>query len=149
MDYMLVGLLAFVAGMAGALLLPGNKLRIVVNLLAQLVACASVLSCTIPVLMGAEPLRGTLTWSYPVEQIELMVDPLGAFFLTFSLPMTFLGSIYAVGYLAKDIDSSRHVGTHFALLSLVQLSYLIVYSVQNAFAFMVGWSSQPWVHGCW
>lgn len=139
MDYMLFGLLAFVAGMVGALLLPGNRLRITVNLLGQLVACASVLSCTVPVLQGAEPLRGTLMWSYPVERIDLMIDPLGAFFLTFSLPMTFLGSIYAVGYLAKDISSTRHVGTHFALLTLVQLSYLIVYSVQNAFAFMVGW----------
>ena len=139
MDYMLIGLLAFVAGMAGALLLPNNRLRIAVNLVAQFIACASVLSCTIPVLMGAEPLRGTLMWSYPVEQIDLMIDPLGAFFLTFSLPMTFLGSLYAVGYLSRDIAGPRHVGTHFALLTLVQLSYLIVYSVQNAFAFMVGW----------
>ncbi|MFO1062783.1 MAG: proton-conducting transporter membrane subunit [Pirellulales bacterium] len=139
MDTMLIGLLAFIAGMAGALFLPNNRLRIGVNLIAQFIACVSVLSSTVPILFGAQPLRGTVMWSYPVERIDLMVDSLGAFFLTFSLPMTFLGSIYAVGYLARDIKGSRHVGTHFALLCLVQLSYMIVYSVQNAFAFMIGW----------
>lgn len=136
---MLFGLLAFVAGIVGALSLPNNKLRVGTNLVFQLIATICVLKCTIPVLFGGPPLEGMLLWSYPVERVDLLIDPVGAMFLTFSVPMTFLGSIYAVGYLSKDIDSKRHVGTHFALLSLVQISYLIVYSVQNAFIFMVGW----------
>ncbi len=136
---MLFGLLAFVAGIVGALSLPNNKLRVGTNLVSQLIATICVLKCTIPVLFGGPPLEGMLLWSYPVERVDLLIDPVGAMFLTFSVPMTFLGSIYAVGYLSKDIDSKRHVGTHFALLCLVQISYLIVYSVQNAFIFMVGW----------
>lgn len=139
MDFMLIGFLVFVLGSLLALLVPGNRARILVNLACQAVACGFVLSQTIPVLFGGECLTGFVQWSYPVERIDLRLDPLGAFFLTFSLPMTFLGSVYAVGYLAEDIRGPRHVGTHFALLSSVQMSYMIVYTAQNAFAFLVGW----------
>ncbi|MFO0940490.1 MAG: proton-conducting transporter membrane subunit [Pirellulales bacterium] len=139
MDCMFWGLAAFVVGIVCALALPGNRLRVWANLLLQAVATTLILKCTIPVLFGAAPLEGAIIWSYPVERVDLLIDSIGAMFLTFSVPMTFLGSIYAVGYLKKDIESGRHVGTHFALLCLVQISYLIVYSVQNAFIFMVGW----------
>ncbi len=139
MDSMLFGLLSLIAGCIAALALPNNRLRIGVNLVSQFAACVFILSCTVPVLLGAAPLASSVGWSYPVDRIDLLLDPLAALFLTFSLPMTLLGSIYAVGYLASDIRGSRHVGTHFALLSLVQISYVIVYTVQNAFAFLVGW----------
>lgn len=136
---MLIAGLSLIAGMLGALVLPTNRSRIAFNLSTQFVACFCVLFCTIPILFGSASQQGYMTWSYPVERIDLSLDPLGSFFLTFSLPMTFLGSVYAVGYLEHDIKSTRHVGTHFALLTLVQFSYVIVYTVQNAFAFLVGW----------
>lgn len=139
MDFMLFGLLAFVLGSVLALVVPGNRTRVVFNLVCQAVACGFVLSQTIPVLFGGDSLTGFVQWSYPVDRIDLRLDSLGAFFLTFSLPMTLLGSVYAVGYLTQDIRGSRHVGTHFALLSAVQISFLIVYTVQNSFAFLVGW----------
>lgn len=140
MDPLLVGTLALVAGLVLALILPGNKLQVGVNLVTQAIACCCILYEAVPVVLGAEHVTQVLHWSYPVGDIELELKPIGAFFLLFAIPMTFLGSIYAVGYLKDDInDSSRHVGTHFALLSLVQLSYVIVYTVENAFAFLVGW----------
>lgn len=139
MDFLLLGLLAFVLGSVLALVVPGNRIRVLVNLVCQAVACGFVLAKSIPVLFGGESLTGFVQWSYPVDRIDLRLDSLGAFFLTFSLPMTFLGSVYAVGYLAQDIRSPRHIGTHFALLSAVQIFFLIVYTVQNSFAFLVGW----------
>ncbi len=139
MDLLLFGTLTLIAGMALCFVLPGNRLRIAANLVSQVIGGWCILSKAIPVLFGAPSVNGVMHWSYPVNQIDLQLNSIGAFFLCFSIPMTFLGSIYAVGYLSKDIDSERHVGTHFALLSLVQLSYVIIYTVQNAFAFLVGW----------
>lgn len=139
MDVFLIGTVSLVVGAILALVLPNNHVRVWINLAAQLLACVCVLYATIPVLLGGANLTGALVWSYPVERIDIEINAIGAFFLTFSLPMTFLGSLFAVGYLSRDIRSERHVGMHFALLTSVQLSYIIIYTVQNAFAFLVGW----------
>lgn len=139
MDLLFLGTISLVAGTVLTIILPRNRLRVGVNLLSQAVACVLILAKTIPILCGGATLTGVIQWSYPIGQIDLRVDALVAYFLSFSLPMTFLGSVYAVGYLAHDIRGPRHVGMHFALLSMVQLSYIIIYTVQNAFAFLVGW----------
>ena len=139
MELLYTGTFALALGAILSVIVPNNKLRIGQNLTAQLIACVCVLSATIPVLFGAEAVTGVLPWSYPVERVNFEINAIGAFFLTFSLPMTFLGSVYAVGYLGASINSKRHVGVHFALLTMVQISYLIIYSVQNSFAFLVGW----------
>lgn len=139
MDRMLFGTVALVTGALLTVFLPKNRVRVWVNLISQAVACVCILSQTLPVLLGGTELTGVLSWPYPIERIDLRVDAVGAFFLTFSLPMTLLGSLYAVGYLGHDLRGPRHVGVHFGLLSMVQLSYVIVYTVQNAFAFLVGW----------
>jgi hydrogenase-4 component B len=49
--------------------------------------------------MGGPALVGELAWAYPVGTLRMRLDALGAFFLAWSLPMTLLGSVYAVGYL--------------------------------------------------
>ena len=139
MDLLLLGVVTLATGAVLSLLLPGNRLRVAANLTLQAVATTLILTQSIPILLGAEKLVNELPWSYPVEKIDLRLDALGAFFLTFSLPMTLLGTVYAVGYLAHDIRSPRHVGVHFALLTLVQISYVIIYTVQNSLAFLVGW----------
>lgn len=139
MDQLVYGFVSLVAGAVLTVALPRNTVRVAVNLATQVIACVLILSQTIPIVMGSQPLVGALMWSYPIERVDIRVDALGAFFLSFSLPMTLLGTIYAVGYLAHDIRGPRHVGLHFALLSAVQVSYVIVYTVQNAFAFLVGW----------
>jgi hydrogenase-4 component B len=139
MDFLFFGFISLAVGVVLSIALPNNHIRVRVNVLSQALACGLILAATIPTLFGADSMTRALLWSYPVEQIDLRLDPLGAFFLTFSLPMTFLGSLYATGYLSHDIRGPRHVGIHFALLSMVQISYMIVYTVQNAFAFLVGW----------
>ena len=64
---------------------------------------------------------------------------LSAFFLVWSLPMTLLGTLYAVGYLRPYFDAGRNGGPHFALLKMVSLSFVVIYSVQNALVFLLGW----------
>ena len=139
MDVVLLGTLSLVAGVLLSVSLPSNRLQIGANLCTQFLACFLILSKTVPILLGGEEYVRLLPWSFPVELIRVEINAVSAFFLSFSLPMTFLGSVFAVGYLSKDLKGPRHVGIHFAILSMIQLSYVIIYSVQNAFAFLVGW----------
>ena len=48
---------------------------------------------------GLPELQGELFWTFPVNCVGLQLVALSAFFLAFFLPMTLLGTIYAIGYL--------------------------------------------------
>ena len=128
-----------VVGAALALLLPRNDLRAGAAILSQAAACVLALSPLVGVLRTGAALEGSWPWSYPVEIIALRVDALSAFFLVWSLPLTMLGTIYAVGYLKPYFKAGRNGGPQFALLNMTSLAFLMVYSVQNALVFLLGW----------
>lgn len=133
---------AFVALLlgAGACLLPvRNSLRASAGLVSQGIATVLVLTAVIPVLAGGAPVAGELAWAYPVGTLRIRMDALGAFFLAWSLPMTLLGSVYAVGYLRPFFDTRRHVGLHYALLNFTSMSFLLVYAGDHALVFLLGW----------
>jgi hydrogenase-4 component B len=125
---------------AGLCLLPlSNGTRGVASLLSQGIATALVLRAVLPVLfLGVAPLRGELPWSEPIGSLQAGVDPLGAFFLAWSLPLTWLGTLYATGYL-RPYFSSRNAGPHFALLNLTSLAFIMVYTLENVTAFLLAW----------
>ncbi len=112
-----------------------------IGLLSQVLATALVWAMVIPVLAGAAPVVGELAWAYPVGTLRVRLDALGAFFLAWSLPMTLLGSIYAVGYLRPYFGSKRHLGVHYALLNLTSLSFVLVYTAEHALIFLLGWET--------
>jgi hydrogenase-4 component B len=122
-----------------SLVVPGNRARVLVSLGAQAIASAATLAAVVPVLAGAAPLTAQTAWSYPVGSVAFQVDALSGFFLAWSLPMTFLGSLYAAGYLKADLDSERNAGPHFALLDVLCVSYLMIYSAQDTMVFLLGW----------
>src|SRR6185312_2870784 len=45
----------------------------------------------------------------------------------------------ALGYLAPYFDKKRHVGVHFAILNMTSLSFILIYTVENALVFLLGW----------
>ena len=139
MTSLLTAGIALIVGAVLALALRRNQYQALAALASQAVASVLVLAAVGPVLVHGGSLSAEWPWSFPVETIRSHVDPLSAFFLSWSLPMTFLGTLYAVGYLRHDLAAGRHGGQHFALLNLVALSFLIVYSVQNALVFLLGW----------
>jgi hydrogenase-4 component B len=139
MSALLAGVLVLLLG-AGACLLPlRNATRAAIGLLSQGIATVLVATTVVPVLAGAPPVVGELAWAYPVGELRVRLDALGAFFLAWSLPMTLLGSIYAVGYLRPFFASKRHLGLHYALLNLTSLSFVLVYSADHALVFLLGW----------
>lgn len=127
---------------AAACLLPlRNAARAGIGLSSQLVATALIWATVAPVLAGGAPVTGELAWAYPVGTLRVRLDALGAFFLAWSLPMTLLGSVYAVGYLRPYFHSTRHLGLHYALLNLTSLSFILVYTADHALIFLLGWET--------
>ncbi|MBK9752202.1 MAG: proton-conducting membrane transporter [Nannocystis sp.] len=134
-----VATLALLVGAFLALVLRGNPLRAGLAVTSQVIATALVLAEALPILFGAPPAELLLHWPAPLGDVRLQIEALDAFFLCFSLPMTLLGSIYALGYLKPYMASKRHVGAHFSLLNLTSLSFIIIYTVENSLAFLLGW----------
>lgn len=128
-----------VAGAGLSLTLPRNGLRALAAIVSQGIACALAFAPLGGVLSTGAAIEGSWSWSYPVEVIALRIDALSAFFLAWSLPMTLLGTVYAVGYLKPYFATGRHGGPQFALLNMTSLAFLMVYSVQNALVFLLGW----------
>ncbi len=116
-----------------------NAVRAALGLGSHALATLLVWFTTVPVLLGAPALTLKMPWSYPIGEVHFRLDALGAFFLSWSVPMTLLGTVYAVGYLRKYFDSDRHVGVHFALLNMISLSFLMVYTGEHAVTFLMGW----------
>jgi hydrogenase-4 component B len=131
--------LVLLLGAAACLLPVRNGTRAAIGVLSQVIATAVIWAAAVPVLLGAAPVVGELAWAYPVGTLRVRLDALGAFFLAWSLPMTLLGSVYAVGYLRPYIDSKRHLGLHYALLNLTSLSFVLVYTGEHALVFLLGW----------
>lgn len=139
MNQLILAVLTLLVGAGLCLLNLSNRLRAALGLLSQAIAMLLVWRVAIPVLMGAPEVTGGMAWAYPVGAIHFRLDALGAFFLSWSLPMTLLGSVYAVGYLQKYFQGPRHVGVHFALLNMVALSFVLVYCGDEVVSFLFGW----------
>jgi hydrogenase-4 component B len=139
MSALSAAVLVLLLGAAACLLPLRNGTRAGIGVLSQGVATALVWATVGPVLLGAAPVVGELAWAYPVGTLRIRLDALGAFFLAWSLPMTLLGSVYAVGYLRPSFSSRRHLGVHYALLNLTSLSFVLVYTAEHALIFLMGW----------
>jgi hydrogenase-4 component B len=139
MNTLLAAQCLLLVGAAACLLPMRNGWRAALGLVSQAGATLLVLSVALPVVLGGPPLEGELAWAPPVGVLKVRLDALGAFFLVWSLPMTLLGSVYAVGYLRRHFAGERHVGVHYALLNLTSLSFVLVYSADHALVFLLGW----------
>jgi len=139
MNALLAAQLLLLLGAALCLIPARNGFRAAVGLLSQAGATALVLSAAVPIVAGGPALVGELAWAFPVGTLRIRLDALGAFFLTWSLPMTLLGSVYAVGYLRRYFGSERHVGVHYALLNMTALAFVVVYTADHALVFLLGW----------
>ncbi len=139
MNALIAATLLLLLGAAACLLPVANAVRAGISLVSQAAATLLVWCTVAPVLLEGTVVVGELAWAYPVGVLRIRLDALGAFFLAWSLPMTLLGSVYAVGYLRPQFSSPRHVGLHFALLNLSALSFLLVYTADHALVFLLGW----------
>ncbi len=141
MTELVIAVAVLVLGAAGCLLPLRNLQRVIIGLLSQALATVLTLYSAVPVLLGAAPVTGVLAWAYPMGHLRVRLDALGAFFLSWSMPLCLLGSIYALGYLKPYLASRRHLGVHFALLNMTALAFILVYSGDQALVFLMGWET--------
>jgi hydrogenase-4 component B len=139
MTALILAVLVLLLG-AGACLLPlRNAVQVGIGIASQLLATGLIWFTVVPLLLGGPAVIGELAWAYPMGTLRIRLDALGAFFLAWSLPMTLLGSVYAVGYLRPYFNTGRHLGLHYALLNLTSLSFVLVYTGDHALVFLLGW----------
>lgn len=139
MSALIAAAVVLLLGAAGCVLPLHNRSRAGIGLVSQVIATALVIATAAPVLVGGSPVTAELAWAYPVGTLRVRLDALGAFFLAWSLPMTLLGTVYAMGYLRPWFGTKRHLGLHFALLNLTSLSFVLVYTGDHALVFLLGW----------
>lgn len=139
MSTLVISVLVLIAGTLACLSPLGNRIAAVIGVLTQAVATTLVLAVALPVVLGGAPIAADLVWAHPVGTLHVRLDALGAFFLVWSLPMTLLGSIYAVGCLRPFFDTSRMLGLHYALLNFTSLSFVLIYTADHALVFLLGW----------
>ncbi len=136
---LLMSLLVLLAGAGLCVALRSNRASAWVALSTQALASALTLKSILPLLRGAPAYEQAWPWPPPIERVVFRVDGLSAFFLSWSLPMTLLGTAYAAGYLKPYFARGRHGGPHFALLNLTSVAFVLIYTVQNALVFLLGW----------
>jgi hydrogenase-4 component B len=134
----LLSLPVLLLGAALALGLRSNRAAAAVTISTQVIATVLVVVGVAPLLGGGPPLELTWSWPLPIGPIAFRLDALGAFFLAWSLPMTLVGTVYAVGYLRPYFSKGRHGGPHYALLSMISVSFVLIYATQNALVFLLG-----------
>ena len=71
--------------------------------------------------------------------VKFVIDPLSAFFIIVISVMSFLGTLYANGYMKPYFDKKMNVSSHCLFLTMLISSMLGVVTIQNAVFFLIAW----------
>ena len=77
--------------------------------------------------------------SFPFGKIIFEIDPLSAFFIFLISIMSFIGSIYAAGYIKPYLNKKKPISSHFFFFSLLIFSMLLVVTIRNIPFFIIVW----------
>lgn len=91
------------------------------------------------VLLTGQPLNKTVYISPIIGDVSFVIDPLSAFFVLMISIMSFIGTIYANGYMKPYLNKGMNVSSHCFFLMILIASMLSVVTVQNALFFLIVW----------
>ncbi|OGI03153.1 MAG: hypothetical protein A2Y25_08335 [Candidatus Melainabacteria bacterium GWF2_37_15] len=74
-----------------------------------------------------------------IGNINLVIDPLSAFFILIISIMSVLGIVYSIGYIKPYLNKNKSIFSHYLFLIILIISMLLVTVVQNALAFLIVW----------
>jgi hydrogenase-4 component B len=135
----------FSAGMgtilAGGIISTPLPERLKSRVVALFTGCGAALVAyvSITVLCSNDPLTATYAFSYPTGSVALVLDKLAAFFTLVISVMSFIGTVYAIGYMRPYCGTGNTMTSHFLFLTVLIVSMLAVTVVQNVVAFLVAW----------
>ena len=133
--------------LALGMLLIGALLSIVVKEQWKFKVCSifsflSALTMMLPavaVLIKGIPLIKTVELSPITGNVDFIIDPLTAFFLIVISIMSFLGVLYANGYMKPYLNKGMNFSSHCFFLMMLIASMTMVVTVQNALFFLIVW----------
>ena len=91
------------------------------------------------VLYTGMPIGKTVYMSPLLTGVDFVIDPLSAFFVIVISLMSFLGTLYANGYMKPYLNKGMNVSSHCFFLMMLIASMLMVVTVQNALFFLIVW----------
>lgn len=102
----------------------------------------SAVCCMIPainVLLSGNVISKSFDINNLFGTVNVVIDPLAAFFIVVISFMSFMASIYANGYMKHYLDKNMNTSSHCLFLTLLFASMLAVVTVQNALMFLIVW----------
>ncbi len=91
-----------------------------------------------PIYSG-ETLSATFYFSQIFGKINFVIDPLSAFFILVISIMSFIGTIYANGYIKPYLNKNFNTSSHTFFMMILIASMLGVVTCQNALMFLILW----------
>ncbi len=132
--------LLFIFGAISALTLNffSKKLSIVCSSVIGIIGSSLSLISSILILLHKSKLVFSLYFIKPIGPLELIVDPLAAFFILLISMLSIPVLIYSIGYLQAEY-MEKNVGVLGVLYHLFILSMILVVCAANAFLFLFLW----------
>jgi len=112
-----------------------NKAKIVAFFTA--IGILPLVVISLQILFTGNIISSSFNFSSLFGEIKFVVDPLSAFFILFISVSSFMGTIYAIGYMRPY--RGRALTSHFIFFVILIASMLLVVTIQNAFGFLVAW----------
>ena len=109
-----------------------------------IILLAAFLACFMPalgVLLNGGEIIKTLNFGQDsiFHDINVVIDPISAFFILIILIMGIISMVYAKGYLKPYVAQGKNINYHIMFFVTLVLSMLAVVTCQNALFFIVCW----------
>lgn len=105
----------------------------------SLVSAVLMLIPALTVLITGETKMQEFFMSPLLGEVNFVIDPLSAFFVAVISVMSFLGTVYANGYMKPYLQKGMNVSSHCFFLMMLIASMIAVVTVQNALFFLIVW----------
>ena len=138
MEYLILSILILLFG-AVLVLFTKEEFKRKICSIFTFMAGATALFPAIYDLMQGQPLESVLPASSLFGSISVAIDALSALFIIVIVVMSYLGLIYANGYLKSYLNKNKNVSSHCFFLMLLIASMLGVAVVRNGLFFLVVW----------
>ena len=127
--------------LAGALLsvIVKDSLKLKVCSLFSFLSAVMLFLPAAAVILTDTPLRADVYMSPLLGNVSFIIDPLSAFFVIVISFMSFLGTLYANGYMKPYLDKGMNTASHCLFLMFLIASMIMVVTVQNALFFLIVW----------
>ena len=91
------------------------------------------------VLSTGKPLVASVALSPLFGRVDFVIDVLSVFFIAVISIMSFIGTVYANGYMKHYLNKGMNISSHCLFLMILIASMLSVVTIQNALFFLVAW----------